>query len=100
MNAAMSTSSRGTRSASIPRSTSGNVAVAPRSTALSVPMPAFAATAAKARRPSSWTVSGPSAYAAPPGRANGSSAAASSTSGSTTRQRRHTAPADTRAATA
>ena len=59
MKAAISTSRRGTRIASSPRSTDGNEVVAPSRTAATVPIVAFAATAAKVSSPSSCTVNGP-----------------------------------------
>ena len=60
MKAAISVSSRGTRSRSSACSTSGKLVVAPSSTALTVPIIAFALTVAKVASPASDTVSGPS----------------------------------------
>ncbi len=83
---------RGTRSASSPRSTDGNVVVAASSTADTVPMVALAATAASVSRPASCTVSGPNAYVSPPSRTSGMKSAASTTGGRTKRARRQISP--------
>ena len=70
------------------------------STAPTVPIVAFSATVARTARPSSWTVSGPSSYAVPPGRRNGTKTATNSTSGSTKRARRQISRGGIRAAAA
>ena len=100
MSDAISTITRGARILSRPRRRDGMGVVAASSTAETVPIAAFAITAAITASPCSWAVSGPSAIASPPGRANGRKSAASSTNGATIRARLQTSAAGTRAAQA
>ena len=102
MSDAISTITRGARILSSPRRREGIAVVAASSTAETVPIAAFAITAAITASPCSWAVSGPSAdrlAAGTPGERQ-KQPAASSTNGATIRARLQTSAAGTRPAQA